>query len=301
MKEPVVIKSYQMNGLKLVMDAEISFENILNCLAGRLDKSRKFFKDIPKGLLFEGRKLSMEEQEKILDCIQKHSDINIVCIMEEDQELQEKINEKVMEACLELEKRKLKAGLIEDKPEPPKEIEKESALETTKKAEEKEEKIKEIENIEKIEKTQNKLLKKDKTEKDKLQKQNIRERVSSQMAEDPGLFYKGNLRSGQVLESDKSIIFLGDIKPGAHLISKGNVIVLGSLRGNVFAGAAGNKKAFVVALDMQPVQVRIDDFIARSPDEPEKEKDKQAKIAFLEGENIYIEPICKEVFHDIQV
>ncbi len=121
------------------------------------------------------------------------------------------------------------------------------------------------------------------------------------MAEDPGLFYKGNLRSGQVLESDKSIIFLGDIKPGAHLISKGNVIVLGSLRGNVFAGAAGNKKAFVVALDMQPVQVRIDDFIARSPDEPEKEKDKQAKIAFLEGENIYIEPICKEVFHDIQV
>ena len=67
MKEPVVIKSYQMNGLKLVMDAEISFENILNCLAGRLDKSRKFFKDIPKGLLFEGRKLSMEEQEKIHD------------------------------------------------------------------------------------------------------------------------------------------------------------------------------------------------------------------------------------------
>ena len=111
MKEPVVIKSYQMNGLKLVMDPSVPFEDILNCLTGRLKKSRKFFKDIPKGLLFEGRELSVEEQERILDCIREHSDINIVCIMEENKELQEKINEEVMKACLELEKRKAEAGI----------------------------------------------------------------------------------------------------------------------------------------------------------------------------------------------
>lgn len=290
MKEPVVIKSYQINGLKLVMDPSVSFESILSCLAGRLEKSRKFFKDVSKGLLFEGRELSMEEQEKILTCIRENSDMNIVCIMEEDEELQEKINEEVMKACLELEKRKLEAGLLDSQS---KEAEKEQ-IEVSEKE------METFEKIEKIGKADSKPSKKTKAERNQ-EKQKLKERVSSQMAEDPGLFYKGNLRSGQVLESDKSIIFLGDIKPGAHVISKGNVIVLGSLRGNVFAGAAGNKKAFVVALDMQPVQVRIDDFIARSPDEPEKEKDKQAKIAFLEGENIYIEPICREVFHDIQV
>lgn len=265
MKEPVVIKSYQINGLKLVMDPSVPFERILSCLEGRLKKSRKFFKDIPKGLLFEGRELSFEEQEKILDCIRENSDINIVCIMEEDEELQKKINERVTEACLELEKKKIEAGLPD--------------------GEHKEKKTEETE----IPMEDNRA-------------ERAAARISEQMAaEDPGLFYKGNLRSGQVLESEKSIILLGDIKPGANVISKGNIVVLGSLRGNAFAGADGNKNAFVVALDMQPVQVRIDDFIARSPDKPEKEERKQAKIAFLEGENIYIEPVCREVFNDIQV
>ena len=51
-----------------------------------------------------------------------------------------------------------------------------------------------------------------------------------------GQFYKGNLRSGQVLDVETSIIIIGDIKPGAKVISKGNVIILGSLKGNVYAG-----------------------------------------------------------------
>lgn len=258
MKEPVVIKSYQLNGLKLVMEPSVPFEDILRCLEERLKKSRKFFKDIPKGLMFEGRELSFEEQEKILDCIREHSDIHIVCIMEEDEEIQKRINEKIQESCLELEKRKKEAGLDEGK-------------------------------------------EKELPDGDRRGKKAAKQMSKQMMAEDPGLFYKGNLRSGQVLESDKSIILLGDVKPGANVISGGNIIVLGSLRGNAFAGSDGRKNAFIVALDMQPVQIRIDDFIARSPDEPEKEKDRQAKIAFLEGENIYIEPVCREVFNDIRI
>ena len=65
-----------------------------------------------------------------------------------------------------------------------------------------------------------------------------------------GLFYKGTLRSGQVLESETSVIVLGDVNPGGRIISAGNVIVLGSLRGNVFAGANGDEHAFVVALEI---------------------------------------------------
>lgn len=286
MKEPVIIKSYQMNGFKLVMDPSVPFETILTALAGRLKKSRKFFKDIPKGLLFEGRELSLEEQEAVLSCIRENSDMNIVCVMEENPELQKKINEEVQKACLELEKKK-----EEEKKKEKEEKQEEVILDFS---------IEPQDAVEK--KTEKKKIEKKKQEEKISKAEEAAERMSKQISEeDPGLFYKGNLRSGQVLESDKSIILLGDIKPGAHVISKGNVIVLGSLRGNVFAGADGNKKAFVVALDMQPVQVRIDDFIARSPDEPEKEKDKKAKIAFLEGENIYIEPISREAFNDIQV
>ncbi len=116
-----------------------------------------------------------------------------------------------------------------------------------------------------------------------------------------GQFYKGNLRSGQVIDMDTSVIIIGDVKPGAKVISKGNVIILGSLKGNVYAGSAGNKNAFVVALDMHPVQIRIADTIARAPDVPEKNPTHETKIAFLDNGNIYIEPFDKDVMPDIHI
>ena len=36
------------------------------------------------------------------------------------------------------------------------------------------------------------------------------------------------------------------------------VIVLGSLKGNIFAGVDGNENAFVVALEMSPMQIKIE-------------------------------------------
>ncbi len=127
------------------------------------------------------------------------------------------------------------------------------------------------------------------------------ERKLEQDYSNTGQFYKGNLRSGQVLVVETSIIIIGDIKPGAKVISKGNVIILGSLKGNVYAGAAGNTNAFVVALDMRPVQIRIADTIARAPDNPEKTPGNQTKIAFLDNGNIYIEPLDKDVMSDIRL
>lgn len=120
-----------------------------------------------------------------------------------------------------------------------------------------------------------------------------------------GRFYKGTLRSGQVLESETSIIILGDVNPGARVISKGNVIVLGTLKGNVYVGASGSESSFVAALVMDPMQIRIGDVIARSSDTAAVRKKKKAddtpKIAFVEEGNIYIEPITKEVLNDINL
>lgn len=78
-----------------------------------------------------------------------------------------------------------------------------------------------------------------------------------------GEFYKGTLRSGQVLECENSLIILGDVNPGAKIIAKGNIVVLGSLKGNAYAGAAGNESSFVAALDMDPVQIKIGSVIGR--------------------------------------
>ena len=118
-----------------------------------------------------------------------------------------------------------------------------------------------------------------------------------------GQFHKGTLRSGQLVESESSIIILGDVNPGAKVIAKGNVIVLGSLKGTIYAGINGNENAFVVALYMNPVQIRIGDTIARSPDDAisKKNMDMEPKIAFVESGNIYIEKLDKDVLNDIQL
>lgn len=137
-------------------------------------------------------------------------------------------------------------------------------------------------------------------EREELFKKTLDEKLL-ELSNTTGQFYKGNLRSGQVLESETSIIIIGDVNPGARIVSKGNIIVLGALKGTVFAGANGNTNCFVVALDMNPGQIRIADSIARSPDKPVKEAVKEAKIAFLEDGNIYIEPLSKDVLNDINL
>lgn len=118
-----------------------------------------------------------------------------------------------------------------------------------------------------------------------------------------GQFYKGTLRSGQMLESESSIIILGDVNPGAKVIAKGNVIILGALKGNIYAGAGGNEDAFVVALEMAPIQIRIGEIIARSADEGGQRKamSNDAMIAYVDEGHIYIGKLDKENLTDIRL
>ncbi|WP_051544838.1 septum site-determining protein MinC [Butyrivibrio sp. MC2021] len=78
--------------------------------------------------------------------------------------------------------------------------------------------------------------------------------------------FKGNLRSGQDISCKESVVVLGDVKPGASVTSYGSIYILGELRGNAFAGAGGDRDCVVMALKLSPLQVRIADAIAISPD-----------------------------------
>lgn len=138
------------------------------------------------------------------------------------------------------------------------------------------------------------------TEKEDAFKKTLEQKLM-ELSNNTGQFYKGILRSGASLEFETSVIIIGDVNHGARVVSKGNIIVLGSLKGNAFAGATGNTNSFVVALDMSPTQIRIADTIARSPDKPVKQEVKEAKIAFLEEGNIYIEPLNKNILQDINL
>lgn len=145
----------------------------------------------------------------------------------------------------------------------------------------------------------------DKTREEQFKK-SMDEKLNSFSPND-GQFYRGTLRSGQVIESESSIVILGDVNPGAKVISSGNVVILGALKGTVYAGVNGDQSSFVVALEMAPMQIRIGDIIARCSDnsgnnknKKQKKKAPETKIAFVENDNIYIETLNKEVLSDIR-
>ncbi|MEB3176397.1 MAG: septum site-determining protein MinC [Synechococcus sp.] len=80
--------------------------------------------------------------------------------------------------------------------------------------------------------------------------------------------HRGTLRAGEHLEVNGAVLVLGDVNPGARVSASGDVLVWGRLRGLAHAGCQGAKRARIVALQLQPVQLRIADAVARGPEEP---------------------------------
>ena len=102
------------------------------------------------------------------------------------------------------------------------------------------------------------------------------------------LIHSGTLRSGDHLQAEGSILLLGDLNPGGRISAGGHVLVWGRLRGVAHAGRRGDRSARIVALQLQPLQLRIADAVARGPeDKPTAGLAEQAVL--MEGE-IQIEP-----------
>jgi len=84
------------------------------------------------------------------------------------------------------------------------------------------------------------------------------------------VLWQRTLRSGQSIRHPGHVIVIGDVNPGAEIVAGGHVIVWGKLRGMVHAGATGDERAWVCALDLSPTQLRIAGYITRSPEERQR-------------------------------
>ena len=235
MAQTVMIKSNRY-GINLILDPDIAFTDLLKAIVDKFKESEKFFKGSKFGISFEGRTLSAEEEQKIIDAITENTTIEILCIVDNNEENAEKTRQQIEAYYEEVEKQYAKA-------------------------------------------------------------------MKSQ-----GEFYRGILRSGQVLENEASITILGDVNPGAKVISGGNIVVLGSLKGNAHAGAYGNSDCFILALEMDPLQLQIGSLLAKSPDKQkpkrrfirrEKTESNELQIAIAREGNIYIEPVSKKILNTI--
>lgn len=96
----------------------------------------------------------------------------------------------------------------------------------------------------------------------------------------------GPVRSGVILEHTGHLIVFGDINPGAEVRASGNIVVLGRLRGTAHAGI-GQDVGFILALRLEPQQLRIGRRVARAADSDTPGTD--AEIAYCTGDAIVVE------------
>jgi len=96
---------------------------------------------------------------------------------------------------------------------------------------------------------------------------------------DSAVFIQRTLRSGTRIVSRGSVVVIGDVNPGAEIIATGSVVVWGKLRGVVHAGSEGDEKASVYALELNPMQLRIANFIAVQPQRKSKPAPEMAQIS----------------------
>lgn len=223
MKERLfTLKSYQ-RGLALQIKPEAEMEPLLQELQEKFQKSRQFFGCMQVSLAITGRELTAEEEDAILDVIEENSDLQIICLVGEDERI-----------------RSLLKDAFEKGPE------------------------------------------------------------REETPETEGQFYRGTLKRDQSLETEHSVIILGDVNPGAKVFSKRDVIVLGALRGEVHAGIGSENEDghFVCALEFSPEKLKIGGHkFKKKPEKhfwPDSYK-KSPKIATLQGEEILVKPVTKEL------
>ncbi len=103
--------------------------------------------------------------------------------------------------------------------------------------------------------------------------------------------FRGNLRSGQSIRATGDLVVVGNVNSNSYVYATGNIFVLGKLYGVPHAGYGGNNEAIVFAFDLNPPQLRIGDFITRSPEENVllKKRDRVVpEVAFVDGNAIVI-------------
>jgi len=97
----VIIKGNNY-GIIVVLDPELSFDELKEKVAKKFRESSKFFKDAKMAISFEGRELSNEEQRDILDIIGENTDMQIVCVIDNNPDREKLFKQTLEQKLMEL-------------------------------------------------------------------------------------------------------------------------------------------------------------------------------------------------------
>jgi septum site-determining protein MinC len=111
-------------------------------------------------------------------------------------------------------------------------------------------------------------------------------KTTKQLLTEP-LYLEATIRSGVEIRHSGNVIVVGDLNPSGAVIAAGDIIIWGRLRGTVHAGAQGDRSRRIMALQIEPSQLRIADVISRVSEKP---KDKtEPEVAYVTIDGIRIE------------
>ena len=109
------------------------------------------------------------------------------------------------------------------------------------------------------------------------------------------LFIKSTFRSGESLHHHGDVVVLADVNPGSEIRADGDIVVVGSLKGWVHAGASGDNKAVVVALDLSSSKFQIAKYEGVPPTSARRRLNSLVsgpKIAYVRSRSIHVAPFA---------
>ena len=95
MKSPVNIKGTK-SGIIVVMNNKLPFDEIKEAVRAKFESSSSFFGDAMVAIGFEGKELTDLEKYEIIDIISETTNLNIICIAEDDPKLEERMNQSLI-------------------------------------------------------------------------------------------------------------------------------------------------------------------------------------------------------------
>ena len=79
----------------------------------------------------------------------------------------------------------------------------------------------------------------------------------SQRSHTQAMLIRSTFRSGESIHHYGDVVVLGDVNPGSEIKADGDIVVMGSLKGLPHAGASGDNKAAIIALEIAAPRIRI--------------------------------------------
>ncbi len=117
MKQGAILKSYN-GAMKLMLDPEMDFNEVLECIKVKFNESRRFLGTGSIILDIDGRNLSEDEERLVLDAVNECSDVEVACIVgknEDDLEHIRKVGEIIESRLDDEDKCRIFHGTVMDK------------------------------------------------------------------------------------------------------------------------------------------------------------------------------------------